>query len=94
MEVLVSRWAFGPKVLKNIRTLVTLTTVAMAKKTYLDLIKRPKGCGILSGGTLDGYGCVANRYYEPLLPWKPLSVAMVTKKCQKELCELAVLQLN
>ncbi len=34
---------------------------------------------MLSEGTLDGYGCVGNHYYEPLLPWKPLSVAMVTK---------------
>ncbi len=32
MEVLVSTWAIGPKVLKNIQTLVTLTTVAMATK--------------------------------------------------------------
>ncbi len=32
MEVMVSRWAFGPKVLENIQTLVTLTTVAMATK--------------------------------------------------------------
>ena len=32
MEVLVSRWAFGLNVLKNIQTLVTLTTVAMANQ--------------------------------------------------------------
>ncbi len=32
MKVLVSGWAFEPKVLKNIQTLVTLTTVAMATK--------------------------------------------------------------
>ena len=29
---MVSRWAFGPKVLKNIQTLVTLTTIAIATK--------------------------------------------------------------
>ncbi len=32
MEVLVSTWAIGPQVLKNIQILVTLTTVAMAIK--------------------------------------------------------------
>ncbi len=51
------------------------------QKTYSDLTKHTKGCGILSGGTLDGYWCVENRYYEPMLPWEPLSVAMVIKKC-------------
>ncbi len=50
------------------------------QKTYSDLAKRPKGRGISSGGSLDGYGCVENSYYQPLLPLKPLSVAMVTQK--------------
>ena len=51
MEVLVSRWAFDPKVLQNIQTLVTLTTVAMAtKKTYSDLTERTQGRGFYQGG--------------------------------------------
>ncbi len=52
---LASRWAFGPKGLKNIQTLVTLTTVAMATKKKLpELMKHLKGYGILSGWPLGG----------------------------------------
>ena len=82
MAVLVSRWAFGTKVLINIQTFGYLDNRCHGyQKTYSDLAKHRKCCGILSGGTLDGYGCIENRYYEPMLPWKPLFIAMVTKKC-------------
>ena len=54
-----SRWAFGPKELKNIQTLVTLTTVAMETKNPPQLVKHLKGYGILSGGALGGTGIVA-----------------------------------